>query len=333
MMHEGSVQNASPSIELSEYSQHGYDSDSSTKSLLNNHDKHNNHNLSKSRSPFEQAILWCLIAFIITFLVCFSIPYGLSNISCANILDSTYTTPFLADTSTVLLNSSRQYEIVLFGDSMIGYPDSRYQLSKKIESYLPQFNLNVSARGYSGSGISALHGSWLERVLANTTVRGHIDAMIMLWDSDVSDENWYISREDKLAKQAKYIRLTGIVIRRILTAKPGIFLAIAGPLMYGEGPLFAPLRRYDHIYDYRMYSQMYDEYGAINKALCEGHNITYIDVRSAFLRIQQTTMRQGFRGCLTDNGQHENDRGATVVAREFAAALLSSYQRKAPLWS
>ena len=216
------------------------------------------------------------------------------DISC--VLDENYTTPFFLDASRVV-NTSRLYEVVLFGDSMIGHPERYSQLSKKLQSFMPEFKLNITALGYSGSGIEALRYSWLDRVLANTTEHGHIDAMIMLWDSDVSDENWRISREDILEKKRRYIMNTAAVIQRILSTKPGIFLAIAGPLMYGEGPLFAPLRRYDHVYDYRMYSEKYDEFITLNQALCIGLNITYIDIRSTFLNLIPK-QRHGFRGNL-----------------------------------
>ena len=210
------------------------------------------------------------------------------------VLDDNYLTPLLLDDSRVV-NASRLYEVVLFGDSMIGHPERYSQLSKKLQHFMPQWRLNITARGFSGSGIEVLRYNWLERVLANTTENGHIDAMIMLWDSDVSDENWRISREDIQEKKKRYLINTAAVIQRILSTKPGIFLAIAGPLMYGEGPLFAPLRRYDHVYDYHMYSEKYDEFITLNQALCIGFNITYIDVRSTFLNLIPK-QRYGFRG-------------------------------------
>jgi hypothetical protein len=271
-----------------------------------------------------------LVAVTILFVVVFAPLYFVANISCAHVLGSDYVVAGPLE-GTTNPSTARQYQIVLFGDSMVGHPEKKYRLSAKIKAFLPQFNVNVSVRGFSGSGIAALQASFLERVLANTTEGGHIDALIMLWDSDASDEKWNIPAHERLAKFQRYLRTTDQVLRRILAAKPGVFLAVAGPLMYGEGPLFAPLRRYDHIYDYALYTRVYEEMGLMNRAMCAGMNITYIDVRSTFLRLNPRR-RLGFRGCLTDNGQHENDRGATVVAKEFADALAANFGRT-PLWS
>ena len=298
------------------------DAATATATATATHAVSNDNLLSRGR-----VLVSAFIAVAALFVVIFAPIYAVANISCAHILGTDYETAPPQGTVT----TARQYQIVLFGDSMVGHPEKQYRLSAKLKAFLPQFNVNVSVRGFSGSGIAALQASFLERVLANSTEGGHIDALIMLWDSDASDEKWNIPPHERQAKFQRYLRTTNQVLRRIITAKPGIYLAVAGPLMYGEGPLFAPLRRYDHIYDYDLYTRVYEEMGLMNRAMCAGLNITYIDVRSTFLRLTPRR-RMGFRGCLTDNGQHENDRGATVVAKEFATALTDNFGRT-PLWS
>ena len=271
--------------------------DSATDSLLSTSSSEPGpHSVIRWSRLSAQTFIYCGVGLVLSTSLMLFVWFTLFvDITC--VLNDNYTTPFLLDDSHRVINTSRLYEVVLFGDSMIGHPERYSQLSKKLQRFMPQFKLNITSLGYSGSGIEALRYTWLERVLANTTERGHIDAMIMLWDSDVSDENWRISREDILEKKKRYITNTAAVIQRILSTKPGIFLAIAGPLMYGEGPLFAPLRRYDHVYDYRMYSEKYDEFITLNQALCVGFNITYIDVRSTFLSLIPKH-RHGFRGNL-----------------------------------
>jgi hypothetical protein len=269
-----------------------------------------------------------IAAIVVVFSIAFFIPYGLANIPCTDVFPAGYAQPILYPG---YVNSSHTYQVVLFGDSMVGYPAEHYALAAKLQGYLPQFNINVTVSGHSGSNIKRLCAAKLEHMLYNATVQGHIDVLLMMWDSDVSDEAWNIKDEDVVYKKQQYIANLTPCIRRILSAKPDTLVALAGPVVYGEGPLFAPLRRYSHVYDYHLYASKYEEFRGINRALCDAANITYIDVRRAFVDLAPR-YRLGFRGCFTDNGQHENDRGARIAAREFATALVHDF-KKTRLWS
>jgi hypothetical protein len=124
-------------------------------------------------------------------------------------------------------------------------------------------------------------------------------------------------------------------------------VAVAGPALLGEGPLFPP-RNVGPLY-YWGKQRMLDKYRSLTREVCTASFVPYIDVRQvnvfwlvwllAFAPLHHfttptcshktqamedalPTMSFGYSGCLTVDGEHENARGAAVVAKLFASALL-----------
>lgn len=50
-------------------------------------------------------------------------------------------------------------------------------------------------------------------------------------------------------------------------------------------------------------------------------NIKYIDLRSVFLSALPV-YRLSYTGCLTQDDEHENQNGATIMARHYASAVV-----------
>lgn len=66
---------------------------------------------------------------------------------------------------------------------------------------------------------------------------------------------------------------------------------------------------------------MLDRYVTINKELCSDNAIPYLDVRRRFLSALPANY-YGYMGCLTIDGEHENENGAIIIANMFSEAIL-----------
>ena len=68
---------------------------------------------------------------------------------------------------------------------------------------------------------------------------------------------------------------------------------------------------------------MLRRYTEINKQIVANYpSVPYIDMRQAFLNAIPRTY-YGYTGCLTIDGEHENENGSIIVAKMFSDQLLS----------
>ena len=113
--------------------------------------------------------------------------------------------------------------------------------------------------------------------------------------------------------RAHYNATLRAVMRSIL--ETGAYFAMAGPEILGESDYYPlPTRYLNKI-------KMLDDYRAINKAMAREFNVSYIDVRQAFVDAIPPYWHF-YSGYVTVDGEHENERGTQIVAELFAANLL-----------
>ena len=62
----------------------------------------------------------------------------------------------------------------------------------------------------------------------------------------------------------------------------------------------------------------------MNRNIATNQKIPYVDIRAEFLSLIPPL--RGFSGCLTKDGEHENERGTIVLAYNIAKALLQSFE-------
>jgi hypothetical protein len=97
---------------------------------------------------------------------------------------------------------------------------------------------------------------------------------------------------------------------------PGAFVALAGTGVLGEGArLFAP--NSDRFFKKE---KMLNAYNLMNEEVADGLNIPFIDVRKAFLA-KIPFYQLCYKHCVTQDGEHENNRGTVIVAKLFSDAL------------
>lgn len=208
----------------------------------------------------------------------------------------------------------RPFNLALLGDSLVtGNHIQKFGIfpiiASKISAFLPNFKLNTINYGHGGDGITAIHAR-LEYVMSKPP-----DGIVILWDSDVSsiDE----TPENAAYYRKIYISNVNNLVKDIKQNNSAIYIALAGPILMGEGPLFlpptAPL--------YGSKTNMLNEYVAINRQIAIQFNISYIDLRSAFLS-SLPQYRLANEGCLTIDGEHENENGMTIIAKSVASLLV-----------
>jgi lysophospholipase L1-like esterase len=100
---------------------------------------------------------------------------------------------------------------------------------------------------------------------------------------------------------------------------------MGGPEVLGEGPLFAPLNAPLWVYYNKI--KMLDRYVRLNQHIAEKLGIQYMNIRQAFLDALPAG-RKVYSGCLTTDGNHENNNGAVIVAKIFAEVLYNWLESK-----
>ena len=210
--------------------------------------------------------------------------------------------------------TQREYRIALLGDSLVGAMYINYPLEFAIKMYLPHFKFKFLPFDVSGSRVADIR-SRLDPVIAAKP-----DGTFIFFDSDECDiEEYRLSRSKVAELRDAYRTDLSYVIQTLNASNPTGYLALAGPSVVGEGPLFGPVP----IWSYNHKKIQLDQYRDINYEIAQAHQIPYLDVRASFKTVSDKFQgRLGYSGCLTTDGNHENEIGATVVAYLLARSLL-----------
>lgn len=132
------------------------------------------------------------------------------------------------------------FNVVLFGDSLIGNTESMYHIASKIKSNIlvkyPDKAINIFTSGIGGNRIAdlknrmyrdALHKSNFQLIPTQQFV--HPDAVVMYWDSDATDvdETGHVTEI-----RAEY---TANLYEVLSTLKEQVkYFAFGGPSLYGH---------------------------------------------------------------------------------------------------
>lgn len=203
-----------------------------------------------------------------------------------------------------------QFTLVLFGDSLLNVPCTYYNMIEKIQHMYPDYNLNIVNQGVNGNKIADM----LARIYPDVVdLVPKPDAVIVYWDSDVSDDsvgilNAYQTQEQYEADLSQVIRILLNVTSRV---------AISGPGILGERPLFpspGPAVSYFEKHTLLNY------YREINQNISSYFQVPYIDMRAAIM----DQIPPGWalaRWYITIDGEHPNERGTRLEARMFCDML------------
>ena len=188
--------------------------------------------------------------------------------------------------------------VVLFGDSLIRRSFEQHSLAAKIESRL-QYKVGFVNEGVEADTIARMYyrvGPIVSKLLSR---RLFPMAVLILWDSDVSDVNEDILNAAQIkALRKNYTTKLRLLLKKLLTT--GAYIAVSGPGILGS----------------YWKTSMLEDYREMNRQVCEELHVSYIDVRNALLEEES---RSGSE--VTTDGEHLNDLGTAVIAEVFAAEI------------
>jgi hypothetical protein len=198
---------------------------------------------------------------------------------------------------------NNRVKVVLFGDSLIDVPFSRNALDEKIRRQFPFYLLDIENEGIGGNKIHNLR----ERMYGDV-VSKKPDIILLYWDSDISDQD-----ADYLEEKSTELQYKEDLSEVVRVLKNTSKLAVAGPGLLGEGPLFSLN------YFYRK-NGLLDQYREITMNSSQENGILYEDIRKA-LKDSIPSAWIFSMGFCTMDGEHPNERGSQIIAEQFGLAI------------
>jgi len=199
--------------------------------------------------------------------------------------------------------------IVFVGDSLVHRSAEEHGMLDLIRADLaarhPRRTFELVDAGINGNRIADISERLFDDVLEL-----HPDAVVLYWDSDVSDVDEHNMAPDEVRKvRADYEKDLRSVLGRL--AGSGTHVVMSGPTLIGE----KPRRRNEK-------DPQLDAYRAINRRVAASLRIEYVDTRQAFFaRRPLNSPATVDRGLLTEDGEHLNEHGVALARSLFVRAL------------
>lgn len=202
--------------------------------------------------------------------------------------------------------------VVLLGDSLLNRPFTSYNFGAMLRRRLSSHSLVVWNEGLDGNTIRNI-ADRLDSALSHDP-----EAVLLLWDSDVSDTNESLLNSTQVATlRAAYTSTLQGVVNDTLHYPSVKYLAVSGPGVLGENPdamfSFQPPRFEDK-------KDMLDAYRLINQQVAAEFGVDYIDLRTSLVQAVPFYWTW-YKWWLTKDGEHLNYRGSIILADLFAEAL------------
>jgi lysophospholipase L1-like esterase len=190
--------------------------------------------------------------------------------------------------------------IVLLGDSLVHRSSEDHGLLAGIREDLerrhPDRRFELVDAGVDGNQIADIRGRLERDVLLRRPA-----AVVLYWDSDVSDVDESRMMPSQVRdRRAAYERDLVDVLQRLCSS--GAHVIVSGPTLIGEQP-----------HGQNPKDAQLDGYRALNRRVAARFDVRYVDTRRAFFRRRPRL--------LTEDGEHLNERGTTVVRTLFVRAL------------
>jgi lysophospholipase L1-like esterase len=203
--------------------------------------------------------------------------------------------------------------IVFFGDSLVHRSDGDHGLlamvRRGLEAREHGRRFELVEAGRNGNTIADLRKRLGDDVLAR-----HPGAVVLYWDSDVSDVDEAGLSPARIADlRGAYERDLSEVITALEGA--GAHVIVTGPTLIGEKP-----------HGQNPKDAQLDAYAELNRQVTARLGAFYVDTRRLFL---EHAARAG-AGRLTEDGEHLSAAGARLVAHELLRALHHWLRRERP---
>ena len=195
-------------------------------------------------------------------------------------------------------------EVFLFGDSLIGVPDTEYHMDDKIQKRLNREyehqEVTVNSWWAGGAKVHELLKVVDKEVLDRRDLPAP-DAIIVLFDSDAADVKEF--NYDRSEIRGFYADNLRALLKKLTAAIPHV--ALSGPILKGEYP---DGKNPDD-------SQL-EAYERMNRIIAKEFGVDYIPLREDFFRSEP----KGFdeeKGDLTFDGEHPTLSGMDIIKENF----------------
>ncbi len=153
------------------------------------------------------------------------------------------------------------------------------------------------------------------KVIVPNIIADGASIVILMWNSDATDSNTINLTPAEYQKfKDEYVKNLNYVMGNVTNLPQVKFFAIAGPSIFGEGPLGKP--SYITSDKDKVLADLRD----INIAVAQQYQVTYIDMNHALHSVSVPWWALYNMWCTLD-GEHYNDLGASVEADNFVRFL------------
>jgi len=211
---------------------------------------------------------------------------------------------------TLIDKNKNIHRIILFGDSLIGSPSEHYGMDKnllnRISKHFPHLYFEIITSGIGGNKILDLKNRmFIDCIYCRP------EAVIMYWDTDISNPpRDYLDSDDAIIQYKNNLKDVITEIKEITK-----YFAIAGPNLLGELPEGKNGRD--------KYLNLYRD---INHDVSLLFNVTYIDIRQAFIDVDKEKGWDESSGYLTMDGEHPSKAGSKIEEDLFYNQLVLWYK-------
>lgn len=268
--------------------------------------KHYRNNEIMENKRYRIAVLITLCAMTCLLIIFwFLIPYCL----CKTPQD--YPDRVTYNTNELWTNTS--LNIILVGDSLIDNPCVNFDLLGKLHNSLTKANYPDIRFKCIASGGYTIHK--INQMFLPIILKYNPHGVIMFGHSDASDYFEMIRSQDEVNElRSNYQSNLTYFITSIMNKSSAHIIGIGGPEILGEGAFGLPLQWWSK-------DKMMNDYRDMKRNIAQRYKVNYIDIREAFLHAVKMHNPLMYCGYLTYDGEHENDRGTSLLAERFVNAI------------
>jgi len=209
--------------------------------------------------------------------------------------------------------SANPITVTLTGDSMINKAYQERNLGGKLNERLAKktdLQFKFINRGGNGATIQNIG-----RTIVPHIVEDGSSIVILNWDSDATDSDTYNMTPQQYTQfKINYEQQLNWCVANVTSLEQVKYFAMAGPSLYGEGPVFKPSRFTPDK------GQVLDDLRAINIGVAQRFQIPYIDMNHALHSVSVDWWGL-YRFWCTQDGEHYSELGASIEADNFVRFL------------
>mmetsp|Transcript_11814 Transcript_11814/g.12724 ORF Transcript_11814/g.12724 Transcript_11814/m.12724 type:complete len:345 (-) Transcript_11814:175-1209(-) len=212
-------------------------------------------------------------------------------------------------------NGKPAYQVLLTGDSLNLRPWQYHNLGGRIQDHLPTIALFFKQESLASYTLANLNDKIRKQI------KSQPDFAFICGDTDVSssgNDEWKMKSEKVQLNHKYYQNNMTTMIHQL---RQGVtFFAFSGPFLLGEHkvhPVF-----YD-ITSQRIFNNKHQQLGnyvEMNRKVCEAEGVKYINMHKIFSH-QLPRIWPFASWYVTADGEHPNQYGTILMAREYALAI------------